>query len=272
MRAPPIGACSPPPRATARARSGLPLRRPRTQPTAPAPRARRGTRRATRPATAACPARGPTGTGRGARSGHPSPASSQSRSTSRTSSSRSPCSTRRSITPSATGTGGPRGVDREHRPRDDSLCSLPAPRRSRRRRAGPQPGRHLRAARATSSTRSSGIGSPPNSQITVRSLRSAWKQSPWSMAQMRPSRPSRQWPLLRSVLLATRSKAHIAAQRVDGSLAVLVEREVVLLEVGRRRTAAASPRRTARRRGATSAGTMPQPSASDSTYAATSRR
>ena len=51
------------------------------------------------------------------------------------------------------------------------------------------------------------------------------------MPRMRPSSPSRQWPLLRSVLLPTRSKAHIARSWSWLRL-VLVEREVVLLEVG----------------------------------------
>ena len=45
--------------------------------------------------------------------------------------------------------------------------------------------------------------------VTVRSLNSWWNISPWSMPRMRPSRPSRQWPLLRSVLLPTMSNAHM---------------------------------------------------------------
>ena len=51
------------------------------------------------------------------------------------------------------------------------------------------------------------------------------------MPAMRPSRPSRTWPLLRSVLLPMRSNAAHGPQRVVVGL-VLVQREVVLLEVG----------------------------------------
>src|SRR5205807_460915 len=65
------------------------------------------------------------------------------------------------------------------------------------------------ASRAASATRSSGTGWPAKSHITVRSLGSAWKQRPWSTDQRRPSSPSRQWPPLRSALLAIRSKRHI---------------------------------------------------------------
>ena len=78
-----------------------------------------------------------------------------------------------------------------------------------------QRGERVRAARRRPARRrpsriGSGTGSPPNSQITVRSLNSWWNIRPWSMPRIRPSSPSRQWPLLRSVLLPTRSKAHIA--------------------------------------------------------------
>ena len=51
---------------------------------------------------------------------------------------------------------------------------------------------------------------PPNSQMTVRSLNSGEKHSPWSTPQMRSSGPSSTWPLLRSVLLARMSNAHMA--------------------------------------------------------------
>jgi 2-oxo-4-hydroxy-4-carboxy--5-ureidoimidazoline (OHCU) decarboxylase len=37
-----------------------------------------------------------------------------------------------------------------------------------------------------------------------------WKHSPWSIAHSWPSGPSSTWPLLRSALLATMSKAHMA--------------------------------------------------------------
>ncbi len=50
------------------------------------------------------------------------------------------------------------------------------------------------------------IGSPANSQITVRSLSSTWKHRPLSIAQHRSSSIST-WPDLRSVLLATTSNA-----------------------------------------------------------------
>ena len=55
-----------------------------------------------------------------------------------------------------------------------------------------------------------GSARPPNSQITVRSLNSGAKHSPLSIAHTRSSGPSRQWPLLRSVLLARTSKAQMA--------------------------------------------------------------
>ena len=74
--------------------------------------------------------------------------------------------------------------------------------------------------------------------------------------------PSRQWPLLRSVLLASRSKAQICSQLVV-VLLVLVQGEVVLLEVGvdepLQRALAQRPRRAD-----TVIGHEPQPSASDS--------
>src|SRR5436190_13371035 len=52
----------------------------------------------------------------------------------------------------------------------------------------------------------SGIGSPTNSQITVRSFGSSEKLTPWSINQIFPSSPSRQCPALRSALLMTTSK------------------------------------------------------------------
>src|SRR5436190_4370009 len=73
--------------------------------------------------------------------------------------------------------------------------------------AGSPPGA---ASRSTSASRAAGTGSPLKSQITVRSLGSSWKQRPWSIPQMCPSSVSRQWPDLRSALLANRSNVHIA--------------------------------------------------------------
>ena len=124
-------------------------------------------------------------------------------------------------------------VDREAARRARAPGRGRAPRRARTGRAArPSGSGSSSAASASTAARiGSGTGSPPNSQITVRSLNSWWNIRPWSMPRMRPSSPSRQWPLLRSVLLPTRSKAHIAPQLVVVRL-VLVEREVVLLEVG----------------------------------------
>ena len=57
----------------------------------------------------------------------------------------------------------------------------------------------------------SGMGSPAKSQITVRSLKLAEKQSPWSIPRTRPSSPRSTCPLLRSVLLVTKSNRAMRA-------------------------------------------------------------
>ena len=91
-------------------------------------------------------------------------------------------------------------------------------------------GRRWRGGRGRPA-RSSSMGSPPKSQITVRSLKSAWNDRPLSIPQMWPSASMRQWPLLRSVLLATKSNARHPPEPVVVGL-VLEQGEVVLLEVG----------------------------------------
>ena len=124
---------------------------------------------------------------------------------------------------------------------------------SGRRRPG---GRRRRAG-------ASGTGSPPNSQMTVRSLNSAWKLSPLSMPQT--------WPSLAEQAVAALAVG-VVGQQVEGAdrpelvvvVLVLEQGEVVLLEVGvdeplQRALARAAPRRAAR-----SAGTRSQPSASHS--------
>ena len=87
-----------------------------------------------------------------------------------------------------------------------------------------------RPAGPPSASRSSGTGSPPKSQMTVRSLGSQWNVRPLSTAQMRPSSPARQWPPLRSALLASRSKQQIV-RRAAWRAGVLEQREVVRLDV-----------------------------------------
>ena len=64
--------------------------------------------------------------------------------------------------------------------------------------------------------------------MTVRSLKSAAKHSPWSMPQMWSSASISTWPLLRSVLLASEVEHGDVAQRVVQVRALLVDREVVL--------------------------------------------
>ncbi len=72
------------------------------------------------------------------------------------------------------------------------------------------------------------MGSPPKSQITVRTFHCAWNATPWSMPNTLPSFASRQWPPLRSVLLITMSNSGHAAELVA---MVLEQREVVVVGV-----------------------------------------
>ena len=110
-------------------------------------------------------------------------------------------------------------------------------------------------------------GSPAKSQITVRSFHCAWNVRPWSMPKIASSAWSRrQWPPLRSVLL-TRRRTRRTARK--SSPCVVEQREVVLvgivLDEPLHRADAGGPSRR------TVSGTMSQPSASESSYAATSR-
>ena len=135
------------------------------------------------------------------------------------------------LTPSATGTGArsDRPGTSAGGPRTWPGAGEPRPRRRRGARRGRAGSR--RARRSMGGTRSAGIGCPPNSQITVRSLNSDEKHRPWSIPQIRSPGPRRTWPLFRSVLLARTSKAHMAMSCGVEIVPGLVEREVVLLEV-----------------------------------------
>ena len=101
-----------------------------------------------------------------------------------------------------------------------SAATSPAVRSSHRRADGPSCRRRSSAAAS-----SGGRGSPPKSQMTVRSLSCSLKHSPLSMAQRRSSASST-CPLLRSALLATTSKAHMRI-RVGCHSGLVAQGEVV---------------------------------------------
>ena len=103
---------------------------------------------------------------------------------------------------------GEEGVDLV---RVEQLAELGA-QRPRARRVGEQPRRAAGAARSASCW-------PQKSQITVRSFGTTLKQSPWSMPQIRPSRPLKQWPALRSALFGQHVEQRDRAQLVDVLLA-----------------------------------------------------
>ena len=157
----------------------------------------------------------------------------QRRSTSRSSSSSSgsPESDKRPRVPTSA------AVDREATFANERASHAPTARRARRDRAArrARSGHLLRRSRPTSLSRCSGMSSPPNSQITVRSLNSAWKLRPLSMAQMRPPSVGHEQavPALAVGVVGQEVEHAQPAQLVVPAFAlVLVEREVVLLEVG----------------------------------------
>ena len=129
------------------------------------------------------------------------------------------------------------GRRREHGVHGDRVPGDAAGRRPRlgveqgreRAHGGPPPARRS-PSRPMSSTRASGIGSSMNSQITVRSLGSSWKQTPWSIVQMRPSSPRRQCPPLRSALFTSEVEG---GDRSEGIGEAVLQGEVVLLRVER---------------------------------------
>ena len=116
----------------------------------------------------------------------------------------------RRLRPSARGSGGrscrPAGGGRGAA--GGPAAGRPRPRRRRAARPGPG-GSRWPAARSWPAA-TGGSSSPPKSQMTVRSLKSAAKHRPWSTPQIRSSGPSSTWPLLRSVLLARTSNAPMA--------------------------------------------------------------
>ena len=134
--------------------------------------------------------------------------------------------------------------------------------RPRRRRAGRRStaGTSLADRGPWRRSAPAGTGSPPNSQITVRSLNSAEKQSPWSMPQTAAveARGGSGRSCGRCCWRRCRRRTSSGAAR--GGPRVLVQREVVLLEVGvdeqLERAFADGPSRTI------VGGTTPQPSAS----------
>ncbi len=138
-----------------------------------------------------------------------------------------------SVTPTARGTAAPS--------RRSGTGARSPPRRARRSSASCSSsssssanpgGRPASRNASTGSASADGITSPPNSQMTVRSLNSSWKASPLSMAQMRPSEPRSTCPPLRSVLLARMSNTH-SRRSASWLSRVVVEREVVDLGVER---------------------------------------
>ena len=125
--------------------------------------------------------------------------------------------------------------------------------------------------RATSTSRCSGIGSPPKSQITVRSLGSAEKHSALSTPQIGPFAVEQAVAAL-AVGVVGQQVEHADRPQAGVVAFVLDQREVVLLEVGVDEQLHRPGAERGRRRGARSGGRCPSRAQSARRYAARSRR
>ena len=143
----------------------------------------------------------------------------------------------------------------------DGRAARRASRPGRASRADTDPLEPIELVRSTS-------GSPRQPHRTVRSLGTAEKQTPWSTPwTCRPPSTGRMWPPLRSVLFMTASRT--AIRRSRGSSSTTMATTSTSGSASTNAWTMPSPNGPSRR---IVGGTIPQPVASDTCQAATSRR
>ena len=136
----------------------------------------------------------------------------------------------RRVRPAATGSGAPLLVDREARRCSTSRAARAAAAPRPRRRRAARRCRRARASTMRAHASSSCVGDRLAAELPDHGaqLELGGEAQPVVDGPDAVAASSRQWPLLRSVLLATRSNTAIVAQLVVQVGSLLVDREVVL--------------------------------------------